>query len=105
MTLVNSQSFVVPADVSAFYANREADLSAVHTAWEAMFSAYSAAHPDLSAEYVRRFEFGLPENWDSCLPTYSPEVIHFHYYYISNYVLRMPSKLPPGTVPRSPSML
>jgi transketolase len=34
-------------------------------AWEKKLDAYRAAHPELAAEFVRRINGNLPENWDN----------------------------------------
>lgn len=40
-------------------------------AWTHMFTSYSAVHPDLAGEYVRRMQGRLPSNWKDKLPVYS----------------------------------
>jgi len=37
--------------------------------WNALFAKYAESHPDLAAEFKRRFAGELPEGWDKDLPT------------------------------------
>eukprot|EP00051_Salpingoeca_urceolata_P035783 m.31254 g.31254 ORF g.31254 m.31254 type:complete len:688 (+) comp9707_c0_seq1:242-2305(+) len=66
-----SESFVVPAEVQSFYADRKTAGDAAQAAWTKAFGAYSAAHPELAAQLAGQFEGKLPAGWDSELPTYS----------------------------------
>jgi len=43
---------------------------AAHAAWEARFSTWAAAHPDLVAQWERVRAGKLPEGWESALPTF-----------------------------------
>jgi len=65
--------FAVPPDVSAAYKACGAAGAAKHAAWKALFACYSAAHPDLAAEFERRIKGELPADWKSALPSWTPE--------------------------------
>jgi transketolase len=54
--------FVIPADVYAAW-DAKARGAAAHTAWEARFVAYRAAHPELAAEFERRMAGRLPADF------------------------------------------
>lgn len=54
--------FEIPADVyGAWDAKSKGQLA--EKAWNAKFAAYEAAHPELAAEFKRRTNGELPENW------------------------------------------
>ncbi len=54
--------FVIPEDVYAGWDAR-AKGEAAETEWNEKFAAYRAAHPDKAAEFERRMQHKLPENW------------------------------------------
>jgi transketolase len=54
--------FEIPADIKAAW-NAQEQGQALEAAWQARFDRYTAAHPDLSAEYLRRMRGELPANW------------------------------------------
>jgi transketolase len=39
--------------------------------WQHEFDAYAGEYPDLAAEFLRRVQGELPENWESVLPTFT----------------------------------
>lgn len=48
--------------------------SEAESKWNATWEAYKSAYPDLAAEFQRSvLDKKLPEGWEKCLPTYSPE--------------------------------
>lgn len=55
-----SQSFHVPEQVRAHYAERVGRGAALEQAWNEVFDRYAAAHPDLAAELRRRLGGELP---------------------------------------------
>jgi transketolase len=61
---------VVPSEVSEYYAQCVTKGNALEEQWDAMFSAYSAAHADLAAALGRRMRGELPadEDWIDKLP-------------------------------------
>jgi len=54
--------FEIPADVYAEWNARDAGARA-ETDWDARFSAYASAHPELAAELSRRMAGTLPADW------------------------------------------
>ncbi|MEC6817006.1 transketolase [Photobacterium toruni] len=60
----NHGPFEIPADIAAKWNAIEAG-NAKETAWEQKFVAYSAAYPQLAAEFTRRMNGDLPTNWDA----------------------------------------
>ncbi len=58
----NYEPFVIPEDVYQGWDAKESGAKA-EQAWNEMFAAYKAAHPDLAAEYSRRIAGELPSDW------------------------------------------
>ena len=54
--------FEIPADVAAAWDGRERGATA-ESAWNEVFAAYSAEHPELAAEYTRRMAGKRPHGW------------------------------------------
>ena len=54
--------FEIPADIAAAWDGRSRG-AADEAAWQELFVAYAAAHPDLAAEFTRRMSGELPDNW------------------------------------------
>lgn len=54
--------FVIPGDIAAAWNALESGAEA-EAAWNGLFAAYEAAHPDLAAEFLRRREGDLPSHW------------------------------------------
>ena len=65
--------FAVPEDVGAAYAKQKEIGMAKQSAWEEMFGRYKLAHPELAAEFTRRNQGELPDNWRAALPKWTPE--------------------------------
>ena len=59
----NHGPFEIPADIAAKWDAKEAG-AAKEAAWDEKFAAYAAAHPQLAAEFKRRVNNELPENWE-----------------------------------------
>jgi transketolase len=57
-------AFVVPDEIYAEW-NARAKGDASEQAWNAKFTAYKKAHPDLAAEFERRVRGELPKDWAS----------------------------------------
>ncbi|MCG9705892.1 transketolase [Photobacterium damselae] len=55
--------FEIPADIYAQWDAKEAG-SAKEVAWDEKFAAYAAQYPELAAEFKRRVNGELPENWE-----------------------------------------
>ncbi|SMY36383.1 transketolase [Photobacterium andalusiense] len=60
----NHGPFEIPADIAANWNATEAG-NAKETAWDQKFAAYSAAYPQLAAEFSRRINGELPANWEA----------------------------------------
>jgi len=58
----DSAPFDIPADVSSSLDGRERG-AADEGVWNEAFAAYSAEHPELAAEFVRRMAGNLPTDW------------------------------------------
>jgi len=67
------QSFHVPPEVVAHFQKKKEEGAHLEKQWNELFEKYSAAYPELAAEFKRRVEGKLPEGWRSVLPTYKPE--------------------------------
>jgi transketolase len=64
-------NFLIPGEVLEHF--REAlERGEQHQAqWKAYFDTYRLHHPELAAEFERRFRGELPENWDAAFPTFN----------------------------------
>ncbi len=64
--------FFVPGEALEHY--REAiDRGATWEAgWQQLLQAYRKAHPEQAAEFERMIAGGLPDNWDTAIPAFSP---------------------------------
>ena len=58
----NHDPFVIPQDIYAAWDAKEQG-AAAEAEWNEKFDAYSAAHPELAAEFTRRMQGELPDNW------------------------------------------
>jgi transketolase len=58
----NSPAFEIPADIAAAWDGRSRG-AADEDAWQKIFTDYNAQHPDLAAEFLRRMNRELPEDW------------------------------------------
>ncbi|KJV34164.1 transketolase [Pantoea sp. SM3] len=56
--------FEVPTEIYAQWDAKEAG-QAKESAWEAKVAAYAEAHPELAAEFNRRINDALPDNWET----------------------------------------
>lgn len=56
------EPFFVPEDIYNAWNAREKG-EQVEQQWQQQFSAYQAQYPELAAEFVRRIQKALPENW------------------------------------------
>ena len=67
-----TQSFFVPDDVSAHFNGCKAAGAEKEAAWNTLFADYEKKHPDLAADFKRVMAGGLPEGWESVLPSFTP---------------------------------
>ncbi len=60
----NYPPFEIPKEIYAQWDAKEA--GAKHEkSWNEKFAAYQAAHPELAAEFTRRMDGGMPDNWQA----------------------------------------
>jgi len=71
MGLEPDAAFAVDADVARHMDQRERG-ARLRAAWERRFAAWSAAHPDLRAEWDRAWRGELEPGWREALPTFPP---------------------------------
>ncbi|WP_087853808.1 transketolase [Photobacterium andalusiense] len=57
-------AFEIPAEIYAEWDAKEAG-KAKQASWNEKFAAYTAAFPELAAEFTRRMTGGLPANWEA----------------------------------------
>jgi transketolase len=67
------QFFVVPDEVLKFYRDRGKKGAEKEKAWNALFSEYRKAHPDLAQEFESLSRGQLPVGWKDKLPVFKPE--------------------------------
>jgi transketolase len=67
-----SQSFQVPDVVREAYGSCVDKGNAAVAEWNALLSEYKSAVPELMAEFERRMNGTLPDNWMAALPRYTP---------------------------------
>jgi len=57
-------AFEIPDDIYAGW-NAKPRGSESETAWDQLFASYQSSHPELAAEYSRRMNGDLPDNWQA----------------------------------------
>jgi transketolase len=68
---VESQdAFKIPQAALAHFRTAVEKGERAQSAWQTRFDAYAAAHPELAAEWKRRWAGELPAGWDSELPSW-----------------------------------
>jgi len=60
--------FFIPMDVQEFFRAAIVHGKELGTNWDEKLQAYQAAYPQKYAEFIRRIEGKLPENWSTTLP-------------------------------------
>ncbi|TAH02133.1 MAG: transketolase [Sphingobacteriales bacterium] len=65
------ESFVIPADVLAFYNEKGSKGAADEAAWNQLYSDYKAAYPALAADYELLASGALPQDWKNTLPVFA----------------------------------
>ncbi len=65
------ESFVIPAEVLAFYNEKGSKGGADEAAWNQLYSDYKAAYPALAADYELLASGALPQDWKSTLPVFA----------------------------------
>jgi transketolase len=64
------RDFYIPEDVSEHFRGALSTGREKKAAWEESFAQYSAAYPELAAEFNRRMQGELPEGWDEGIPSF-----------------------------------
>eukprot|EP01134_Creolimax_fragrantissima_P001360 CFRG1360T1 len=67
------EKFVVAEDTLAVFRAEGENGTAKHAEWKALFEQYRSEEPKKASELERRLSGKLPENWRSCLPTWTAE--------------------------------
>jgi transketolase len=65
--------FVIPQDIAAGW-DAKAKGAAAEKSWADKFAAYTAAHPELAAEFTRRMNGELPKDWAEKAQAFIAEV-------------------------------
>ena len=65
-----TEPFYVPQDALAHWRDATAQRGQEHTAWNAKWEAYAAAHPELAAEFERRMSKTLPAQLEQSFPAF-----------------------------------
>lgn len=65
----NYEAFEVPEEIYNAW-DKTKKGSELETKWNEKFAAYKKAHPKLAAEFVRRMDGNLPENWNKKTATF-----------------------------------
>jgi transketolase len=66
-------TFYLPDEAVAHFRTAVERGRAWEAEWQSRFEAYTAAHPDLAAEWQRALRRELPEGWEATLPTFHVE--------------------------------
>jgi len=67
------EPFVVPEEAKAHYAKAIERGAAAEAEWNQTWETYKAKYPEDAARIERQTSYNLPEGWEKCLPTYTPE--------------------------------
>ena len=73
-----SEAFAVPDDAGVQFHKAIERGAEAESDWNERFSAYKSAHPDLAAEWERRFAGELPAGWEDAIPTFETETTSRH---------------------------
>ncbi len=65
------ESFVIPAEVLAYYSEKGSKGAADEAAWNQLYSDYKAAYPALAADYELLASGALPQDWKNTLPVFA----------------------------------
>lgn len=67
------EPFVIPTEIQSSW-NARSKGEAAESAWKERFAKYQAAHPELAAEFLRRVQGQLPDNWAQIASAYVDEI-------------------------------
>lgn len=65
--------FYIPDEVSTHFQTAIEKGEKQEQDWQARLQTYRAAYPDLAAEFTRRIQGRLPEDWESALAVFDPD--------------------------------
>jgi transketolase len=65
--------FLIPDEVLAHFRQAIDQGAGSEAAWQALFTRYEKAYPDLAAEWKRRLASELPAGWEETLPDFAPD--------------------------------
>ncbi len=65
--------FLIPDEVLAHFRQAVDQGARSEAGWQALFTRYEKAYPDLAAEWKRRIAGALPAGWEEKLPDLSPD--------------------------------
>lgn len=63
--------FAIPADVARWAAHLQARGTRFNDEWQTLFADYTAAHPALADDFLRRVDGLLPIDWDAEIPHFA----------------------------------
>ncbi|HEU5230969.1 MAG TPA: transketolase [Ktedonobacteraceae bacterium] len=66
----SEEPFYVPEEALSFFRQAVERGNSQEQAWQEQFRAYTAAYPDLAAQWQQEMSGQLPEGWDSAIPTF-----------------------------------
>ncbi len=67
---VGAEDFYVPEEAREQFLKAVTQGEEAESEWNDRFAAYRSAHPDLAAQWERRFRGELPSGWDDALPNF-----------------------------------
>lgn len=67
------EPFVIPDDVLSHFRKAVERGAEAESNWNSAWESYKSNYADDAALFERMLSGKLPENWDSCLPVYTPE--------------------------------
>jgi transketolase len=67
------RTFYVPDEALRTFRQSAERGAALEAAWQRRVDAYGAAHPDMRDAFARALAGALPNDWESRLPTFTPE--------------------------------
>ncbi|MBP5227245.1 MAG: transketolase [Kiritimatiellae bacterium] len=67
------QTFYVPEDVRALFAERASKTKRLRSKWRRIFKEWSAANPEKAAQWKAQYEDLLPADIEAALPVFDPE--------------------------------
>jgi transketolase len=65
--------FLIPDEVLAHFRQAVDQGAGSEAGWQALFTRYEKAYPDLAAEWKRRLASELPAGWEETLPDFAPD--------------------------------